>query len=130
MGLLNKVEILAWAPPAIAKNTCHCSSIDAKSSRIPLSLFLDSFQERKHKNFQVESDPFIGNLLKETLIGLTKPGRNFGLGASRNSKKPLSLQLNCRKIRPEFRSAWFWTVIKSANTKIFRLNPTLFLVTF
>ena len=32
---------------------------------------MDSFQERKHKNFQVESDPFIGHLWNQTLIGLT-----------------------------------------------------------
>ena len=31
---------------------------------------------------------------------------------------------------PGFRSALQWTVFRSANTKIFRLNPTLFLVTF
>ena len=51
-------------------------------------------------------------------------------GASRHMKKHLSLQLNSRPIRPEFRSALQWTVFRSANTKIFRLNPTLFLVTF
>ena len=47
---------------------------------------MDSFQERKHKNFQVESDPFLGHLWNQTLIGLTKPGRHFGLGASRHLK--------------------------------------------
>ena len=93
---------------------------------MPLSLVFNSFQERKHKNFHVESEPFFGNLLNQTLIGLTKPGRNFGLGASRNSIKPLSLQLNSRKIRPEFRSAFFWTVFKSGNTKFFMINPTHF----
>ena len=99
-------------------------------SRIPLSPVLDSFQERKQKNFQVESDPFSGKLFNHTLIGLTKPGRNFNLGVSRHMIKPLSLQLNSGKIHLEFRSAWFWTVFKSGNTKIFRLNPNLFLVTF
>ena len=34
-------------------------------------------------------------------------------------KKHRSLQLNSRKIRPGFRSALFWTVFRSANTKIF-----------
>ena len=91
---------------------------------------MDSFQERKHKNFRVESDPFFGHLLNETLIGLTKAGRHFGLGAFRHMKKHLSLQLNSRPIRPGFRSALQWTVFRSANTKIFWLNPTLFLVTF
>ena len=85
---------------------------------------MDSFQERKHKNFQVESDPFFGHLCNQTFIGLTKPGRHFGLGASRHMKKHLSLQLNSRPIRPGIRSALFWTVFRSANTKIFRLNPT------
>ena len=28
----------------------------------PLRPAMDSFQERKHKNFQVESDPFFGHL--------------------------------------------------------------------
>ena len=51
---------------------------------------MDSFQERKQKNFQVESDPFFGHLWNQTLIGLTKPGRHFGLGASRHMKKHLS----------------------------------------
>ena len=32
------------------------------TSRIPLRPAMDSFQERKHKNFQVESDPFFGHL--------------------------------------------------------------------
>ena len=49
---------------------------------------------------------------------------------SRHMKKHLPLQLNSRPIRPGFRSALQWTVFRSANTKIFRLNPTLFLVTF
>ena len=31
---------------------------------------------------------------------------------------------------PGFRSALQWTVFRSGNTEIFRLNPTLFLVTF
>ena len=53
-----------------------------------------------------------------------------GLGASRHMKKHLSLQLNSRPIRPGFCSALQWTVFRSANTKIIRLNPTLFLVTF
>ena len=35
----------------------------------------------------------------------------------------LPLQLNSRPIRPGFRSALQWTVSRSANTKIFRLNP-------
>ena len=48
----------------------------------------------------------------------------------RHMKKHLSLQLNSRPIRPGFGSALQWTVFRSANTKIFRLNPTLFLVTF
>ena len=91
---------------------------------------MDSFQERKHKNFQVESDPFFGHLWIQTLIGRTNPGRHFGLGASRHMEKHLSLQLNSRPIRPRFRSAPQWTVFRSTNTKIFRLNPTLFLVTF
>ena len=91
---------------------------------------MDSFQQRKHKNFQVESDPCFGHLWNQTLTGLTKPGRHFGLGASRHMKKHRSLQLNSRPIGPEFRSALFWTVFRSANTKIFRLNPILFLVTF
>ena len=52
------------------------------TSRIPLSPAMDSFQERKHKNFQVESDPFFGHLWNQTLIGRTNPGRHFGLGAS------------------------------------------------
>ena len=30
---------------------------------------MDSFQERKHKNFQVESDPFFGHLWNQTVIG-------------------------------------------------------------
>ena len=55
------------------------------TSRIPLRPAMDSFQERKHKNFQVESDPFFGHLWNQTLNGLTKPGRHFGLGASLNS---------------------------------------------
>ena len=91
---------------------------------------MDSFQERKHKNFQVESDPFFGHLWNQTLIGRTNPGRHFGLGPPRHMKKHLSFQLNSRPIRPGFRSALQWTVFRSVNTKFFRLNPTLFLVTF
>ena len=64
------------------------------------------------------------------LIVWFKPGRHFGLGASRHMQKHLSLQLNSRPIRPGFRPALQWTVFRSGNTKIFRLNPTLFLVTF
>ena len=29
---------------------------------------------------------FFGNLLNQTLIGVTKPGRNFGLGAYRKAE--------------------------------------------
>ena len=40
----------------------------------------------KNFNLNFESDPFFGHLWNQTLIGLTKPGRHFGLGASRHMK--------------------------------------------
>ena len=79
---------------------------------------MDSFQERKHKNVQVESDPFFGHLWNQTLIGLTQPGRHFGLGASRHMKKHLPLQLNSRPIRPGFRSALQWTGLESRDADL------------
>ena len=49
---------------------------------------MESFSgAQTYKNFQVESDPFFGHLWNQTLIGLTKPGRHFGLGASRHMQK-------------------------------------------
>ena len=41
---------------------CKRGSLSPNTSRIPLRPAMDSFQERKLKNFQVESDPFFGHL--------------------------------------------------------------------
>ena len=51
-------------------------------------LFLESFQVRKQEIFMFNPNLFF-NFLGQTLIGLTKLSRNFGLGASRKSRKHL-----------------------------------------
>ena len=97
---------------------------------------MDSFQERKHKNFQVESDPFFGHLWNQTLIGRTNPGRHFGLGASRHMKKQLKKVKNLTIIRikyiittlviqrPHYYGHFFWLPGKNRPTFLVK-KPSL-----
>ena len=91
MGLLNQVDILAWALPGKAENTLNYIEIVEEYIQDVDKPGFRQFRRAQTQKFHVESEPFFGHLLNQTWIGLTKPGRHFGLGASRKSRKHLEL---------------------------------------